>query len=179
VVNLIDNQHRWRRCDQESRHQGDASPKALLQGWERAIDRRNKLNRIILDLTVRGMKIPIPYLTEDGEAMRRQGDLSIHLKDLFVENQPSSALCPRMHNVAILRIVCASSVPTFSRSRKKCVKESCLVTQGRKISTHMPLCQVDPVADHVKARDKLYTLSQPHRFICAILHKRIEQVRCL
>lgn len=124
IVELIDNEHRRRRSEQEIRLRGEASSKALLQGWERTINRRNDLNRIFLGLTIRGMKIPIPYLTEDVEAMRRQGHLRILLKVDFAENRPSSALC-QLHNVAILRMVCVSSVPMFSRSRKKCTGESC------------------------------------------------------
>lgn len=37
------------------------------------------------------------------------------------------------------------------------------VTQGQKTPTHMRLCQMK---DHVKERDREYTLSQSHRFIC-------------
>jgi hypothetical protein len=36
--------------------------------------------------------MPIPYFTEDAEAMRRQGHLDV-LKVDFAENQPSSNLC--------------------------------------------------------------------------------------
>ena len=46
----------------------------------------------VLDVTIRGMKSPIPYLAEDAEAMRRQGHLDTLLKVDFAENQPSSTL---------------------------------------------------------------------------------------
>ncbi len=177
LVHVIDDEYRRRRSEQEIRLQGDASSKALLQGWERTINRRNDLNRIALDLTVRGMKIPIPCLTEDGEAMRRQGHLSILLKVDFAENQPSSALCApnaqRCDPAHGMRIKCTYVL----KKQEEMHWRELWVTQGRKTPTHMRLCQMNSLADHVKGRDKQYTLSQSHRFICANLYKRIEQVK--
>ena len=177
LVHVIDNEHRRRRSEQEIRLQRDASSKALLQGWEKTINRRNDLNRIALDLTVRGMKIPIPYLTEDGEIMRRQERLSILLKVDFAENQPSSALCApnarRCDPAYSMRMKCTYVL----KKQEEIHWRDLWVTQGRKTPTHMRLCQMNSLADHVKGRDKQYTLSQPHRFICASLYKRNEQVK--
>lgn len=122
------------------------------------------------------MEIPIPYLTDDGDAMRRQGHLSILLKVGFAENQPSSALCApnaqRCDPAHGMRIKCTYVL----KKQEEMHWRELWVTQGRKTWTHMRLCQVDSLADHVKGRDKQYTLSQ-HRFICANLYKRIEQVK--
>ena len=93
LVRVINDEHRRRRSEQETRRQGDASSKALLQGLERSINLRKNLNRIDLHMRVRGVQIPIPYLPEDGDILRRQGYLNIILKVNFAENQPPSALC--------------------------------------------------------------------------------------
>jgi hypothetical protein len=123
------------------------------------------------------MKIPIPYLTEDVEAMRRQGHLRILLKVDFAENQPSSALCApnaqRCHPAYGMHIKCTYVL----KKQEEMHWRELWVTQGRKTPTHMRLCQMNTLADHVKEREKEYTLSQPHRFICASLNKRIKQVK--
>lgn len=51
------------------------------------------------------------------------------------------------------------------------------ITQGRITPTHMRLCQMNSLADHVKGMDKEYPLAQPHRLLCAYLYKRAEQVK--
>ena len=52
----------------QTRNQGEASRSVLLPDLERIINRRKDLNRIVLDVTIRGIKILIPYLAEDAEA---------------------------------------------------------------------------------------------------------------
>ena len=92
TVKLIDDKHSRRRSEQETRTQGEASRKVLLRGLKRTINQQKDLNGTVLEIAIRVMKIPIPYLTEDAEAMRRQGHLDILLKVDFVEYQPSSTL---------------------------------------------------------------------------------------
>lgn len=111
------------------------------------------------------MKIPIPYL------------LDILLKVDFAENQPSSTLCAptsqRCDQAYNMRIKCTYVLKKAEGMHWR----ELWVTQGRKTPTHMRLCQMNSLADHVKGRVREYTISQPHRFICANLYKRTEQVR--
>lgn len=94
IVKLIENELSRRKSNtRRNTRVPDASRKALLEGLERTIHRRKDLGRVVFDVNVRGMKIPIPYLTGDAEAMRRQEQLDILLKVDFAENQPSFTLC--------------------------------------------------------------------------------------
>lgn len=139
LVHIMDDEHRQRQSEQEIRLQGDASSEAVLQRWERTINRRNALNRIALDLTVRGTKMPIPYLTVLGEAMRRRGHISILLKGDFAENQPSSAPCApnAQHRDPAhgMRIECTSIL----KKQEGMHWRELWVTQGRK-PAHIRLC---------------------------------------
>lgn len=94
--------------------------------------------------------------------MRRQGHLRILLKVDLAENQPSSALCApnaqRCDPAYGMRIKCTYVL----KKQEEMHQRELWVTQGR----------MNSLADHVKEREKEYTLSQPHRFICASLHKR-------
>lgn len=95
--------------------------KPYLKLWSEQLNRWKDLNRTVLDVTIRGMKIPILYLTEDAEAMRRKGHLDILLKVDFAENQPSSTPCAPNAQRCDQAYVCVSSVPTSSRRGKECI----------------------------------------------------------
>ncbi|KAL8861447.1 MAG: hypothetical protein Q9178_002321 [Gyalolechia marmorata] len=93
LVDLIDEEHRQRRSDQEIQLQRDASTQALLQGLERTVNRRNDFIENPFRLSVPGIQILIPYLIEDREVMLSLRALGVLLKVDFADNQPSDALC--------------------------------------------------------------------------------------
>ena len=92
-------------------------------------------------------------------------------------SQPSAALCApnaqHCDQAYNMRIKCTYVLKKGEEMHWR----ELWVTQGRKTPTHMRLCQMNSLADHVKGRDREYTLSRPHRFICAYLYKRTEEVK--
>lgn len=174
MVDLIDEEHRQRRSDQEIQLQRDASSQALLQGLERTVNRRKDFIENPFRLSVRGIQILIPYLIEDREVMLSLKALRVLLKVDFADNQPSDALCApsaRPCDPAYgMRVKC----PYDLKMREETHRRELWVTDSR--LTHLRLCQMNSLADHVKGKDKKHTLSQPHRFIFPPLHKRIKEI---
>ncbi|KAL8913469.1 MAG: hypothetical protein Q9171_001763 [Xanthocarpia ochracea] len=92
LIDLIDEEHRQRRSHQEIQLQRDASTQALLQGFERMVNRRKDFIENPFRLSVRGIQILIPYLIDDREIMLSLKALRVLLKVDFADNQPSDAL---------------------------------------------------------------------------------------
>lgn len=152
LVKLIDDEHSRRRSEQEIYTQGEVSREALLKGLERMIPDSPRCN-------FRGTKIPIPYITDGAEAMRRREHLDIVLKVDPAKNQPSSTLCaPNARpcdQTYHMRIKC-----TYVLKEEEGMHwRELWVTQGRKTPTHMRLCQMRSLADHVRGRDREYTIA--------------------
>ena len=177
LVDLIDEEHRRRRSNQENQLQSAASIQALLQGMERTLTRRKKYIKNPFRLSVRGITILIPYLTEDREVILSLEALRILLKVDFADNQPSFALCApsaRPCDPAYgMRIKCTYDLKLQEETHRRVLWVTG-VTDSR--LTHLRLCQINSLADHVKGKDKKHTLSQPHRFIYPPLHKRINEI---
>ena len=73
--------------------QRDASTQALLQELERIVNWRNAFIENAFRLSIRGLQIQIPYLTDDREVMLSPEALRVLFKVDFADNQRSFALC--------------------------------------------------------------------------------------
>ena len=146
LVDLIDEEHRQRRSDQQIQIERDATTQALLQGFQRTV------NRPPFRLSLRGIQILIPYLVEDREVMLSLKALKVLLKVDFADNQPSDALCApsaRPCDPAYgMRIKCTYDLKMQEETHRR----ELWVTDLRR-PTHRRLCQMNSLADHVKGKD--------------------------
>jgi hypothetical protein len=177
VIELLVAEYRRRLSDSTTAHSAAKWGEAFTQGFKRTVNRRTSNDRVSFDLTVRRIKIKVPYLSEDHDALKRLKSLEVYVKmDFEVDNILASACIPNARpseSAFGLRIQCSYEIQDGTKSQARAL----WVTQDKATDTHTYLCKMNSLADFVMGKEKADTLSHTHRYISKSLYKREENIK--